>query len=241
MKIFYGTNTGKVREINEDSYLIVEKDDYILCAVADGMGGHNAGEIASETAVSAIKELFNDNFLKHKEIPDFINKSINYANKKIRDKSIVSDDYNGMGTTLAMAIIDKYEKMLYVGNVGDSRVYIVSPRKMDQITFDHSLVAEYIKQGKITQNEAKTHPKRNVITRALGTNDDVIGDVFELKIEKNIKLLLCSDGLTNHLSNDEILEIINDRKNNDYIRCLIDKANQKGGTDNITIIVVEIE
>lgn len=239
MKVYFGTNKGKVRDINEDNYLLTENKSYILYAVADGMGGHNAGEIASEIAVNSLKELFE----KHDEnlkVPTFINKSIIYANEKIREEAGKNDNYLGMGTTLTMAVIDKNENTLYVANVGDSRVYLISKDSIRQITSDHSLVAEFVKQGKITEKEAESHPKKNIITRALGTNHEVAADIFEIEIEKNSKLMLCSDGLTNHLDNEEILKIINSNNEN-YAEKLIDMANKKGGTDNITVIIAEIE
>ncbi len=238
MKVYFGTNKGKVRDINEDNYLLTENDSYILYAVADGMGGHNAGEIASEIAVNSLKELFDDQHVKL-QVPAFINKSIIYANEKIIEQADKNDNYLGMGTTLTMAVIDKIENILYVGNVGDSRVYLISEDKIRQITSDHSLVAEFVKQGKITQKEAESHPKKNIITRALGTNYEVSADIFEIDIERNFKLMLCSDGLTNHLNNEEILRIINNNTEN-CAEKLIDMANKKGGTDNITVIIAEI-
>lgn len=240
MNVYYATNTGKVRDVNEDNYLLLEDEKYILYAVADGMGGHNAGEVASEIAVNSIKELFDKNINGEiSKIPIFINESINQANKKIREIADGNEKCKGMGTTLTMAIVDKIEKILYIGNIGDSRAYLVLDDSIKQITNDHSLVAEFVKQGKITEKEAENHPRRNIITRALGTSEDVFADIFEIEIEKNSKIMLCSDGLTSHLSDDEIFKTIT---NCDHFCAeeLINIANKKGGTDNITVIIAGI-
>lgn len=240
MKVYFDTNKGMIRENNEDNLIIEEKGRYNLFAVADGMGGHRAGEIASNIAINVIKEYFvncyeNADF----KAPMFINESIKAANLKIREEASTKEEYFGMGTTITMVVIDLVENIAYVGNVGDSRTYILRNDEIKQITEDHTYVHELLKERKITVDEAKNHPKRNVITRAIGSENYVQIDIFEIELEDSDILLLCSDGLTTHISDDKIIDTIKTYGCSESVDRLIKLCNDNGGTDNITVIIID--
>ncbi len=240
MNVFFETNKGLMRENNEDSLIVEESHNYSLFAVADGMGGHKAGEVASSIAIEGIRNYFIESLEKEEfQPPSFIIESVNLCNDKIREESLRNEEYCGMGTTVAMAVIDKQQNVIYIGNVGDSRAYLLRNDEIKQITTDHTYVHELLKDGKITSEEAKTHPKRNVITRALGSEEIVHADIFEIDLYENDILLLCTDGLTTHVSDNEMLEIIKEYGTNESVQELIKLANDNGGTDNITIIIVD--
>jgi len=229
MNVFFETNKGLMRENNEDSLIVVQFDNYCLYAVADGMGGHK------EIRNLFVESVGNEDF----QPPSFIIESVKISNDKIREKSFSNEECCGMGTTVTMAVLDKNNDIIYIGNIGDSRAYLLRNNEIKQITTDHTYVNELMKDGKITQEEAKTHPKRNVITRALGSEDYVHADIFELELYKNDILLLCTDGLTTHVSDDRMLEIIKEYGTSESVQKLIKQANDNGGTDNITIIIVD--
>ncbi|NLK64464.1 MAG: Stp1/IreP family PP2C-type Ser/Thr phosphatase [Tissierellia bacterium] len=240
MNVFFETNKGLMRENNEDSLIVEQFDDYCLYAVADGMGGHKAGEVASFIVIDEMRKYFVSNVEKKDfKPPLFIIESVKLSNDRIREESFKNEECLGMGTTLAMVIIDKLQNIIYIGNIGDSRVYLLRNNELRQITSDHTYVNELMKEGKITPEEAKTHPKRNVITRALGSEEIVHADIFELELFENDILLLCTDGLTTHVSDDRILEIIKRYGASQSVQKLIEQANDNGGTDNITIIIVD--
>nr|WP_312576026.1 Stp1/IreP family PP2C-type Ser/Thr phosphatase [Sedimentibacter sp.] len=240
MKVYFETNKGIIREKNEDNLIIEETDRYNLYAVADGMGGHKAGEIASTMLIDVIKEYFDEhNGREDFKIPTFINESIKLANLKILKEATNKEEYLGMGTTVTMAVIDLSENIAYIGNVGDSRTYIIRDNKIKQITEDHTYVHELVKEGKITVKEAEVHPKKNIITRAIGSEENIIVDIFEMEIMENDILLLCSDGLTTHLSDSEILDTIKTLGCPESIGRLIKLCNDNGGTDNITVIIID--
>ncbi|HBC29872.1 MAG TPA: Stp1/IreP family PP2C-type Ser/Thr phosphatase [Clostridiales bacterium] len=240
MNVFFETNKGLMRENNEDSLIVKEFDNYCLYAVADGMGGHNAGEVASSIAIEEIRNFFDESMKKGNfKPPLFIIESVNLSNDKIREESFNKEGCCGMGTTITMAVIDKLNKIIYIGNIGDSRAYLLRNNELKQITTDHTYVNELMKDGKITAQEAKTHPKRNVITRALGSEEFVHADIFEMELFENDILLLCTDGLTTHVSDDNMLEIIKEYGASESVQKLIKQANDNGGTDNITIIIVD--
>lgn len=242
MNISALTDVGLVRNNNEDSFYKSTDFDLPLFIVADGMGGHNAGEIASKMAIDIIKQYFveNKNSLDNEnKLISVINKSIKEANKKIYKLSKDDELYSGMGTTITLAYI--FKGKIYIGHVGDSRAYIISNGQIFQITEDHSLVQELIKNGSITIEEGKTHPQRNMITRAAGTSEDIEVDITTKAFNNNDKLLICSDGLSNMVNDDEIIHTFN---NEPLIKkaCeeLIKKAKNNGGKDNITVIAIEL-
>lgn len=240
MNVFFETNKGIMRENNEDSLIVEEFDNYCLYAVADGMGGHKAGEVASSIAIEGIRSYFIESVGKENfQPPSFIIESVNLSNDKIRKESLKNEECYGMGTTVTMAVIDKKQDTIYIGNVGDSRAYLFRDDVIKQITIDHTYVNELLKDGRITAEEAKKHPKRNVITRALGSEEFVHADIFELELYKNDILLLCTDGLTTHVSDDKMLDIIKEYGSSESVQKLIKLANDNGGTDNITIIIVD--
>ncbi|MGV8980247.1 Stp1/IreP family PP2C-type Ser/Thr phosphatase [Clostridium sp.] len=233
------SDVGNVRKTNEDSVGYFETSDFDIYAVADGMGGHNAGEVASELAIKIIIEYIKQN---HQD-PDFkkvLSEGIKSANKKIYDMSIVSDSLKGMGTTITICF-KKGEKMV-VANVGDSSCYVIdSEKKLSKITRDHSLVQQLLDNGTITEEKARNHPNKNIITRALGTNELVEVDLFDVDLTNIIKCILCTDGLTNDVTYSEMYDIIMENDNISSCKMLVDLSKSKGGRDNISVIVFEGE
>lgn len=240
MRVYYDTNKGMIRENNEDNLIIEQRGRYNLFAVADGMGGHRAGEIASNIAINVIKECFINSYENEAfKVPMFINESMEAANLRVREEAFKKEEYFGMGTTVTMVVIDLVENIAYVGNVGDSRTYILRNDEIKQITEDHTYVHELVRENKITLEEAKKHPKRNVITRAVGSEEYIVTDIFEIELQDDDILLLCSDGLTTHISDDNIMETIKTYGCLDSVERLIKLSNDNGGTDNITVIIID--
>ncbi|CAG7584969.1 Protein phosphatase PrpC [Peptoniphilus tyrrelliae] len=235
MKVVSATNVGNYRKNNEDFYFVNEsKNLYIL---ADGMGGHLAGERASKMATDIIAS----DFEKSKEIEriedaiEILSSSIRDANREIFKNSEENEDYRGMGTTVSAGVI--LGDVLVYSNVGDSRIYKIN-RDMEQITIDDSFVNYLIEIGEITEEEAKVHPKKNVLTKAMGTTADLDVSVNTLKMEKGDIFLFCSDGLTNMVSDEEIFKVIKENSPEDARDKLIALALENGGMDNITFILV---
>lgn len=241
------SHIGKVRKNNED-YCEGEIIDTSLgsigiFALADGMGGHKKGEVASKLAVENIinflkENLIQNNNIKIDYIDDIIKQAYNNVNLIIHEKSINDIEYEGMGTTLTTAII--YKDSLYVANVGDSRCYLLKDNKFSQITVDHSVVQELINAKIITEEEAKDHPRRNHITRAMGTDELVIVDIFKHKINTGDKILLATDGLVGFVD-DKIIKVIisKDEEISNLTQSLIDMANELSGKDNVSVILIE--
>lgn len=243
MMVGVSTDVGKIRDINQDSFYYSEMKELPLFIVADGMGGQNAGEVASSLAVEAIRNFFLDNkenLLKRKiEIPKFINDSLYLANERILNEARQNSSLDGMGTTLTMAYI--LDNQVYIGHIGDSRAYLFRGTQLVQITQDHSLVAELVRNGSISEEEAINHPQKNIITRALGTDRDIKIDIFSREVKKNDIILLCTDGLTNMVSNEMIRDILlscDDLQK--ASNTLIDTANDLGGYDNTTVMLIGI-
>lgn len=245
MNYFGSTDVGKVRKNNEDSFITKLYDNGLFIAiVADGMGGHAGGEYASSIAIESISSSFDeisDVLISYntRKIKTEFKKILNRANLEVASKANESSELNGMGTTVVMCVIIKDK--IYIANVGDSRFYVVD-KDIRQITKDHSLVAELIDAGVITKEQAKDHPQRNMITRALGTDSEVDPDLFVLKTEPKMKLLLCSDGLNNMVSDKKIFEIMSTEPTCEAsVNMLIESAKKNGGNDNITAVVVELD
>lgn len=233
------THLGNVRENNEDAYYL-DAELGCLFAVADGMGGHRAGEVASELAIEAVKETFRQLDDAHKEPVATIQKAFALAAQRIEERAKVDDACEGMGTTLTMAF--KSEDVLYIGHIGDSRAFVVKDGGIKQITKDHSLVAELVRTGAISSDEAKNHPQRNVIMRALSVGCQPVADIHEIEIEGDTLLLICSDGLTDYLGQEEILkEIEHQNQISETVRVLCNSALTQGGHDNITIVAVRFQ
>ena len=231
MEVGAYSHIGKVRDLNEDAYYIPE-NDFNLFVIADGMGGHNAGEVASHIAIDAIKDYLSENLKQMEMISEeyiyrILKESMTYANRLIYTKSLEDEKFQGMGTTLTvMLVLSK----VYIGHVGDSRAYLIKNDQILQITQDHSLVAELLRNGSITESEAKIHPQKNIITRALGTEENIIVDLYTLDIEKGNALILCTDGLTNLVTMDEIKEVVLGSKSvQGSCEHLISLANERGG------------
>ena len=241
------SHIGKVRKNNEDYCKgeIIDTDfgSIGIFALADGMGGHNKGEVASELAVDNIIEFLKENLLQSNDIKidyidDIIKQAYHSVNKIVYEKSTTSLEFEGMGTTLVTAI--KYKNNLYVANVGDSRCYLLNEDGLKKITIDHSVVEELVKANIITEEEAKTHPRRNHITRAIGTDEMVIVDIFKLEINEGNKILLASDGLTGFVDNNIIENIIlKDEDVKDLAQELINVANDISGKDNISVVLID--
>ena len=233
MKVYAITDVGRVRPINEDSLYLPEPGER-FCAVADGMGGHNAGEVASALAV---KVFSGEMRTARKPNGNALREAVEAANKAVFREASRDDSKSGMGTTFTALSEDK--KGLYIAHVGDSRAYLVRNGAIMQVTMDHTLVEEMVLQGLITVREAKVHPKRNYITRALGTAKEVEVDLIQLDPRPDDVILLCTDGLTNMVEEREILSILlSDRNWKDKVADLVRAALENGGHDNITAMIV---
>ena len=225
------TDKGLVRKENEDAFCI-EKDLGLL-AIADGMGGHASGEVASRMAI----EILRDSLRKEGEpLPDRLNSGVKLANKTIYDTSRSQSQLNGMGTTLTAVQLNG--NRLRIGHVGDSRAYLIRGGVIEQITDDHTIVSEQVARGMMTREEAARSDMRNILSRALGIGPEVKLDIEELTVSEADKLVLCSDGLSELVSEDEILLEVQSSNTPD-LACneLVNLANQRGGEDNITVIV----
>ena len=241
MKSFYLTDVGKVRDHNEDSVIILKNhyDEYLL-AVADGMGGHRAGEVASSIAITYLSRQFNETFYKldKEKAIIWINDCIKAINQEIFKYEEKNHDSIGMGTTLVLALLTK--DYLLFGNVGDSSGFVFRNNNLHKITVDHSLVHLLVEAGEITEEEARDHPRKNVLMKALGASDVIEPDIFDC--DTNIDgILLASDGLTNMLDFSKIEDVLNSSLEiEEKIVNLINKANNLGGTDNISVAYLEI-
>lgn len=240
MEAFASTDIGKVRDMNQDSYYISDENDEIkLYIVADGMGGYKGGEIASKLAIESAKNYICNNFeeiKKEKElILELIKNAIEYANMVVYEKSKEIEELNGMGTTIDVCLV--YSNKVYIGHIGDSRVYRLRKEFFRKLTVDHSYVEQLVKEGNITKEEAYNHPKKNMLTKALGCTPFVEPDVMVKGFLKDDILLMCSDGLTNMLKDNKIYEIIKENPK-EASKNLVKKANELGGYDNITAVII---
>jgi len=226
------TDTGRKRRRNEDAYVVAPP----LFAVADGMGGAQAGEVASRLAAAALKDVDSQGLSGRDRVISLIAE----ANRRVYERSSTDPSASGMGTTMTVALVEG--DVVTIGHVGDSRAYLLREGRMEQLTEDHSLVNELMKSGKLSQEEAETHPQRSVITRALGTDPDVDADAFAIDAQPGDVFLLCSDGLTTMVDDDDILDVL-ERHHEDLDRAaksLVSAANRGGGEDNITVVAFTI-
>ncbi len=262
MNFFGKSDMGMLRSMNQDSYVIRPTcSNATLCVVCDGMGGAKSGNVASECAIEAFvnsvikytSAKIGEDDVMHLTSDDaciILDDSVQDANKAVYEKSLTSEDYQGMGTTLVAALF--CDDVAYVINVGDSRLYLLSDSTITQITHDHSYVQHLIDSGSLSVEEARTHPFRNRITKAVGIKGDLEADIFSVELAglDVCYILLCSDGLSGQLSNDEIYETISSDLDIDIVtdveaelrdktEKLIEAANDRGGPDNITAILVK--
>jgi protein phosphatase len=239
LKAFSITDIGERRRINQD---------YVFCSettvgrlpnlfvVADGMGGHNAGDYASRYCVEFFRQKIEESELTSPIA--LIESAIKLTNEALRNKAMEQSELEGMGTTFVAATI--FDKEMYVANVGDSRLYVIG-KQIRQVTEDHSLVEAMVKTGELNRSEARYHPNKNIITRAIGVNETVEPDFFEVNLEDGDTVLMCSDGLTNMLEDETIERII--KENDDpeaAAKNLVKCANENGGKDNIAIIIIKV-
>ena len=236
MQTFYLTDTGKIRDHNEDNVIILtnEKNEYLL-AVADGMGGHKAGEVASAIVINHLTEEFYglDSIGSKESAIDFLRNIVTEMNQKIFEYTKENPDSKGMGTTFVCAI--KTDDYLLYGNIGDSSGYVIKNNKLHKVTKDHTLVNLLVSTGELTQEEAKYHPRKNVLMRALGANNPIDIDIFDVE-PKIDGILLCSYGLTNMLTEEQIEKVLAEEETaENAVQKLVNKANARGGNDNISV------
>ena len=240
MKGYAKTDIGKAREKNQDYYYIPSsQDDLQLFILADGMGGYNGGEVASKLATESLKKYIQNNFEsieKSKEkILELIGNAMEYANMVVYEKSKEEKELEGMDTTLEVCLI--YNNKVYLGHVGDSRIYRIRKEVIRKLTKDHSYVQQLVEDGKITREEATNHPKKNMLTKALGCTPYVEPDIRARNVEKGDIIIMCSDGLTNMVTEQEIFEAVKENAEK-APEVLVQKANNAGGYDNITVVTI---
>lgn len=241
MQSFSITDIGQKRSVNQD--YVYCHDEPIgnlsnLYLVADGMGGHKAGDQASHCAVDTLVEEVKQITLKTPV--SILSEAIAKANKAVIEKARSSEEYEGMGTTLVAATVMK--DMLYVANIGDSRLYLIRDEEITQITVDHSLVEAMVQTGELLKEDARFHPHKNVITRAVGTNPFVEADYFEIQLKTDDVIVMCTDGLSNMLYDSEIKRAVSESGEDMEAagRLLVQRANEEGGRDNIGVVLVKI-
>ncbi len=243
MDIFGETDIGMVRDVNQDNFSYEKlSDDFCFAFVCDGMGGANGGNVASEIATEVLLDNFSRNLkldLSACQISDVVGSSLNLVNEKILNYSNSNENFFGMGTTVVGLVL--LEDFLHIFNVGDSRAYLFNENGLVQLTVDHSYVQTLVDCGRITPDEARVHPRKNEITKAVGISEKIEFDFKTLKVKKNDYLFLCSDGLTNVCSEAEISNVLQLRKGvKQTVARLIDCANSKGGFDNVTVVLIRI-
>ena len=240
MQVFAKSDIGRERKTNEDFYYVSKPADKIrLFILADGMGGYNAGEVASRMAVESARDYIHKHFAKNKDSKEkleaLLKDAVEYANSVVYKKAQSKEDLRGMGTTLDVCLI--YNSRIYIGHVGDSRVYRIRKEFMRRLTKDHSYVQTLVDDGTITKEEAYSHPKKNMLTKALGCVETVEPDVYTKTFIKDDIILMCSDGLTNMIREEEISKIIKQDKE-EATENLVKQANDNGGLDNITVVII---
>lgn len=238
------SDIGRIRQVNEDSALTgTISSQFSFAVVADGMGGHQAGDVASQIAVSAFRRIL----AQHEEITNWsaedgkrlMRIAIRQANEEIFNLAKHMEQYHNMGTTIVAALL--WDEMVIIGHVGDSRAYRINEQRIELLTQDHSLVNALVQSGQLTAEEAENHPRKNVLTRAIGTDDDVDADVRIIEWQDSDILLLCSDGLTNRVSESQLHQIVMSQQSLEVSADqLIRLANDAGGEDNITLVLCDL-
>lgn len=239
MRAYSATDVGKIRKVNQDSVFCSDKpvgNLPNLFIVADGMGGHKAGDLASKLAVETIVDVVSS--MEEKDPITLMGKAIHRANDAVLGKARESEAFNGMGTTAVLACIK--DNMLYVANVGDSRLYVID-KEITQITRDHSLVEELVSLGQLDRAQARTSKNKNIITRAIGGMQLVMADYFETRLKGGEVILMCTDGLTNMVEDSEIMNLVKQKADLPArVENLIRSANNHGGRDNVGVILIEV-
>jgi len=240
MKYASATDKGIVRKNNEDFKAVLNVGENTVFVIADGMGGHAVGELASRTAVEYVlsalpREL--ESAKTTKDVEDLLRLVVEKANVRVYLESLDNKDFKGMGTTLTVAVLRDWR--LYLSHIGDCRVYLLHGSTMDRLTVDHTLVQELVDSGSITEDEALTHPKRHVLLKSLGVNEYMSPDTYSFDISEGDLILMCTDGLYGYLEESEIRTIL--RRHKDLDACadqLVSAANRVGGKDNVTVILI---
>ncbi len=240
MKIYSKSDIGLKRSVNQDAFVAGEFDNgAVFAVVCDGMGGANAGNIASECAAKIISNYIINSYspkMNSNSVENLLRAAIQSANSEVSNLSKTDATYFGMGTTAVAVIIN--ENLAHIVHVGDSRAYLCTADSLEQLTNDHSIVQSMIDKGEISVDEAKFHPKKNIITRAIGAEDNVLTDYnIAIKPDNNV-LLLCTDGLTNFVSEDKIFDVLKTTERESVAQTLINLANEAGGGDNITVVLI---
>ncbi len=243
MEIAAKSDVGRVRHVNEDAVYFLQYDDteaYVI--VADGMGGHKGGKLASHGCIDRIRGYLAGRAIyqaQQQEIPHILTECLDYVNESLYLKSLEDAALVGMGTTVVLCVISRHTA--YVANVGDSRMYLLRGGEIRQITKDHSLVQELLDAGSITPEEAQHHANKNVITRAIGSEKSVLTDTYTVDLQENDIIILCSDGLTNLVPDNELLHILQQEPTlEDGVNRLVEAANRSGGFDNITVAAIKV-
>lgn len=240
MRIVAKTDKGNVRDSNQDAYAVGEfSDEVVWSVVCDGMGGAAGGNIASALAVKVISDKINASYrdqMRDGSIKNMLDSALTAANIEVFDFAEAQPELRGMGTTVVCAIVR--DNQAYIAHAGDSRAYVINNGSIRQITTDHSMVQDLLLRGQITPEEAEHHPNKNIITRAVGVDKGIEIDFEQIDLDDKDTLLLCTDGLSNYVSNDEMLELMSDGKHYAFADRLVKKANENGGGDNITVVVI---
>lgn len=241
MQVYGQTNLGKIRNINEDSFFIQRRGPCYF-VVADGMGGHNAGEVASATLIESVNHFIKSNYAPIKteeEARALTAGALRYANSIVHTHAAADEALGGMGSTCVLCLLENQKA--YIVNVGDSRLYMTDENRqtLQKVTVDHSVVEQLVRNGTITADQARNHPQKNMITRAIGSEETVDVDFFTKDFKPGQVILMCSDGLSGMVTDEEMLEVIKREQNaKDIVKKLIDAANALGGADNITAICI---
>lgn len=240
MNVFGKTDTGRVRPNNQDSYVCGRLfADTVFAVVCDGMGGANGGNVASAMAIDILSHRIVDGFregMNENSVRNLLESAIAAANTEIYDASMADPELRGMGTTVVAAIVSAGR--VHIAHVGDSRAYLLADGRIEQITRDHSIVQQMVEKGQLTEAEAKNHPRKHFITRALGVEDTVTCDYTDFLFPENGVLLICTDGLTNMVEADYIYGIVAKAGAEQAVPLLLDAANEAGGNDNITVVTM---
>ncbi len=240
MNIYSKSDVGRERSCNQDAFVAGEfENGAAFAVVCDGMGGANAGKVASETAATLISDYIVKSYspkMSVSGIENMLRAAVLSANDEVHTASKEKDEYQGMGTTAVVALAT--ENLIHIVHVGDSRAYLVGKESIERLTQDHSIVQRMVSRGEISEDEAKTHPQKNIITRAIGAESTVLCDYSIVIKPDNSALLICTDGLTNYVDENTIFDIVNNEEESLCAEKLVDKANEQGGGDNITVVLM---